>query len=369
MTNDNLLYAFVVAAAVQLFYYVFVFMRIWLAKPTRVNHMPAVSLIVSSKNQKQHLEKNLISFINQEYSDFEIIVIDDASWDGTDRYLEEQELLYPNLKVVSNTYQENDRFSKGKKFALTLAVKAAVNDFLLFVDADCAPKSKKWLQSMVANFSDKKKIVLANSKPMHKSGLFNVFLRFEGIYESLLRVGATMMGLPILADRRNLAYNRALFFSVNGFLSHLNMSRGEAELFVDEVRVGQNSTIAMSEDSIMEYECELNFMSWFSEKRAFFHVSKRFSFLPKLYLSIHYMSLLMFYALIIPVVFLSISLKLVLGLILARLLMQYIVYWKITGMMSERKLLLLLPFHEIILMMMHGIVYISTNIKKVHDWD
>lgn len=369
MINDNLLYAFLAVTSIQLIYYVFIFVRVWFVKVSEKKPSPAVSLILSSKNQKKLLEKNLLHFINQDYPDFEIIVVNNASWDGTDEYLEQQELLYPNLKVVSNSYQENDRFSKGNKFAITLAVKAAANDLLLFADADCVPSSKKWLLEMVSHFSAEQKIVLANVKPFKRNGLFNVFLRFEAVYESLLRIGATKVGLPLLANRRNIAYHRNLFFSVNGFLSHLNMSSGEAELFVDEVRTSSNSTISLSKDTLVEYESRLSFSNWFSEKRAFFHVSKKLSTLPKFFLAAHYLSMLLFYTLSIQLIMFSTSLELVLGLILIRLLMQYIVYWKLMEIMNERRLLLLLPFYEFVLMIVHGIVYISTNIKKVHDWD
>ena len=45
---------------------------------------------------------------------------------------------------------------------------------------------------------------------------------------------------------RNLGYERALFFSINGFFSHLNLSRGEAELFVEEVANSLNTSVCLS---------------------------------------------------------------------------------------------------------------------------
>ena len=55
-----------------------------------VNYKP-VSVIVSSKNQLNDLRSNLIYFLDQDYPQFEVIVINDASSDGTDDYLEELE--------------------------------------------------------------------------------------------------------------------------------------------------------------------------------------------------------------------------------------------------------------------------------------
>jgi biofilm PGA synthesis N-glycosyltransferase PgaC len=58
--------------------------------------------------------------------------------------LDELEEKYPHLKVVTVT--EHDRkFKTGKKFALTLGIKAAKHDCLLFTDADCVPASEHWV--------------------------------------------------------------------------------------------------------------------------------------------------------------------------------------------------------------------------------
>ena len=137
MIVEYLFYIFLVATVVQLLYHLFIFIRIWFYKESEhVNYKP-VSVIVSSKNQLDDLRSNLIYFLNQEYPEFEVIVINDASSDGTEDYLEELQKKYDYLKVVTNTIQENDRFNKGKKFGITLAIKSATHDNFLFSDADC----------------------------------------------------------------------------------------------------------------------------------------------------------------------------------------------------------------------------------------
>ena len=89
MIVEYLFYIFLIATVVQLLYHLFIFIRIWFYKESEhVNYKP-VSVIVSSKNQLNDLRSNLIYFLDQDYPEFEVIVINDASSDGTDDYLEE----------------------------------------------------------------------------------------------------------------------------------------------------------------------------------------------------------------------------------------------------------------------------------------
>ena len=164
MIVEYLFYIFLLATLVQLLYHGLIFIRIWFYNESEhVNYKP-VSVIVSSKNQLNDLRSNLIYFLDQEYPEFEVIVINDASSDGTDDYLEELQKKYDYLKVVTNTIQENDRFNKGKKFGITLAIKSATYDNLLFSDADSYPSSNQWIKKMQASFSSKNQIVLAHSR-------------------------------------------------------------------------------------------------------------------------------------------------------------------------------------------------------------
>ena len=49
----------------------------------------------------------------------------------------------------------------GKTFALTLGIKAAKNNYLLFTDADCFPYTNNWISNMSSDF--KIKIVLVQN--------------------------------------------------------------------------------------------------------------------------------------------------------------------------------------------------------------
>ena len=89
-----------------------------------------ISVVISARNEAENLRTYLPHILEQNYPDYEVVVVNDCSYDSSDMVLEEFEKKYPHLKVVTIT--EHDRFKTGKKFALTLGIKAAKNEHLLF---------------------------------------------------------------------------------------------------------------------------------------------------------------------------------------------------------------------------------------------
>ena len=218
---------------------------------------------------------------------------------------------------------------------------------------------------MQSSFSSKKQIVLAYSKIEKRKGILNRLLR----YESLYRFSFTLSGFPLLAQRRNLGYNRLLFFSINGFFSHLNLSRGEAELFVDEASNSINTSVCLSSEAITLSNKHKSYAEWFRNKRSYFHLAKRLRFSSLCLLGIHFFSQFTFWMLFLFLLIYQIDTQLVLFVFILRFCLQYIVYWKMSKFTNEYGLLWFLPFYEISLMFIHFILLLSTFIKKVHDWD
>jgi cellulose synthase/poly-beta-1,6-N-acetylglucosamine synthase-like glycosyltransferase len=99
-----------------------------ISKSISQNHSP-ISVIVCAKNEVENLQKNLPLLLNQNYPDFELIVVNDRSYDGTESFLRELSQEHSNLKVVTVVY--NPKFKQSKKFAVTLGIKAAKNENLI----------------------------------------------------------------------------------------------------------------------------------------------------------------------------------------------------------------------------------------------
>ena len=137
---------FVGTLAGHLFYYFFFFIRLVFHKPTSENgKVEPVSVIICAWNEEENLKNNLQAILEQDHPDFEVIVVNDHSLDETDLLLQAWQKKYQHLRVIELT-RDNVNM-RGKKFAISMGIKGAKHDKLVFTDADCSPASKMdWLR-------------------------------------------------------------------------------------------------------------------------------------------------------------------------------------------------------------------------------
>ena len=89
--------------------------------------------MVSAKNEAKNLKQFIPLIAKQDYPDFEIVLINDGSIDNTLEVMEQFASKYDNIKIVD--VKNNEAFWANKKYALTLGIKVAKYDYLLFTDA------------------------------------------------------------------------------------------------------------------------------------------------------------------------------------------------------------------------------------------
>ena len=121
------------------------------------NQFPKVSIILPARNEEKFIGKCLESFVNQDYTNYEIMAIDDSSDDKTleiiEKYAKKSDKVVP-VKAASKP----DGWM-GKNWACIEGFKRASGDLLLFTDADTV-YSKKVLSLAVAHLLSEKLDVL-----------------------------------------------------------------------------------------------------------------------------------------------------------------------------------------------------------------
>ena len=103
-------------------------------RPFSGRSRPRVSIIVPACNEEDTIETAMLSLVNQDYSPFEIVAINDRSTDRTGPILEKLAAQYPRIRLLEVT--ELPAGWLGKNHALHYGAGAASGDYLLFTDAD-----------------------------------------------------------------------------------------------------------------------------------------------------------------------------------------------------------------------------------------
>ncbi len=278
-----------------------------------------VSVVVCAHDEEQNLRELIPVLLQQDYHDFEIIVVEDRSNDESFDYLHEVSTQYNRVRLVS--VKNKPEHVNGKKFALTLGIKAAKNDWILLTDADCYPRSTQWIKEMSGRFSEETDIVLGYSPYIRSSGFLNSFIRYEGLTAAIHYMGMAMLGKPYMGVGRNLAYRKNVFLNNKGFRSHLSLTGGDDDLFINEVSNSNNTKQCMGADSIVYSKPKTTWSDYYYQKLRHLSVGKHYKMADKWRLGIFNFTLIGFWLLIIPVLLNSSMIYVPLGAILLRLIL------------------------------------------------
>lgn len=363
-----ILYFFVAVVAVQLAYYLIIFGKFAFAKvqkstPKRIS----ISVIVCAKNEAENVARFIPLLAEQDYPDFEIILIDDASIDSTTEIFEEFEKQYSNIRLVK--VENNEAFWGNKKYALTLGIKAAQKDYLLFTDADCYPASKDWITTMSSQLTMQKTIVLGYGAYEKIAGSFlNKIIRFETMLTAVQYFSWAKTGHPYMGIGRNLAYKKEEFYNVKGFISHMKIRSGDDDLFINQVATSKNTAICYAPESFTYSQPKTSFKDWFTQKRRHVSTALFYKSFDKIQLSLFYVSQLLFVLLAIVLLALQYQWILVVSLIGFRYLLAWIILGFSAGKLKEKDVMYWFPIIEMVLIFTQLNIFITNIFSKPVHW-
>jgi len=359
---------FIVVVAIQLVYYLFVFGKFAFAKPHKSNPKRiSISVIVCAKNEADNVAQFIPILAEQDYPDYEIILIDDASSDNTLEIFEAFEKQYSNVRLVK--VQNNEAFWGNKKYALTLGIKASKKDYLLFTDADCYPASKDWITTMSSQFTMQKTIVLGYGAYVKVANSFlNKIIRFETMLTAVQYFSWAKMGHPYMGIGRNLAYKKEEFYNVKGFINHMKIRSGDDDLFINQIAKSKNTAVCYSPESFTYSQPKTTFKAWFTQKRRHVSTANFYKTFDKIQLGLFYISQLLF--LILAVVLLSFQYQwiIVLSLIGFRYLFTWITLGFSSAKLKEKDVMYWFPLIEIVLIFTQLNVFITNIFSKPVYW-
>lgn len=360
---------FASAVAIQLFYYLFFYLSVYLKKPTdNISTSEPVSVIICARNEADNLSLHLTSVLEQDYSDFEVIVVNDCSEDNSYIILGDYLKKYPNLKI--STINKDPKFTHNKKFAQFIGIKAAKNELLLFTDADCQPESNQWLKGMVSNFSAKTNFVLGFGGYFRKKGFLNKYIRYDSLTIAMQYLGMAIRGVPYMGVGRNMAYRRSVFFENKGFGSHSHIISGDDDLLVNAIARGRNTTVELRpETHTRSIPCsDLN--QWILQKKRHLTTAPYYKFRDKFLLFLEPLTRILCYVSFIVLLCFMYLWPWVIAVFALRLMIQVIVFVLVGKKLNEPGLIGYLLFFDIFSPLINSIIYLSNSRSKpgINKW-
>lgn len=338
------------------------FFKIKHPKEEIISKLPPVSIIIAARNESDNLFNNLPFILEQDYPEFEVIVVNHQSIDESYHILNAYKMKYPNLKVVEIEKSKHIRI--GKKLPITLGVKSAKFEHLLLTDADCKPNTSKWILQMSTSFVYQKDLVLGFSPYNTSQTFLNKIIRFDTTFIAVNYFSFALAKVPYMGVGRNIAYTKSLFKSVNGFKSHYAISSGDDDLFVQEVSAKADIGLVIHEDAFMITEPKSSFSEWVLQKTRHFTTSTKYSVIKKILLGI-YPSTMIFT--LISFVYLVFDLDYSI-IILAMLVFLFLVKWLVLGLsfrkLRQNELIKWIPVLDLVYTFLMPVIFYTSDFKS-----
>lgn len=214
---------------------------------TAANQLPPVSIVLAEHDCSHYLKKVLPLYLSQDYgADYQVIVVIDQSDTESEDYLkllcEEHKQLYYTL------LPDSSRYVSRKKLGMTLGIRAAKYEWLLFADVNCAPSSDKWLEAVARHCGDDRNMVLGMTPYEEDTP---AYFRFEQMRTMLYHLRSAQKGMAFSTNQSLMMMRRSEFFDKRGFLGNLEFARAEFEFLVNKFAAEDKCAIAIEPEARM----------------------------------------------------------------------------------------------------------------------
>lgn len=211
--------------------------------------LPKVSIVITSDNQFDDLVQLLPLYMEQDYPDFEIIVVNVNSCDATAEYIKHLQLQHKRLRhtFVPSSATHLCR----KKFAITLGVRSARSPWVVVTHASARPASNQWLRIMASAMTADKDLVLGYANYPAPNDAHSRRAVFHRLFSQLRYYRAAQGWGAIGGDSSNFAFRKSAFLEQGGYDDNLQYNWGEADLLIQKLATRDNVGIAVDRQAVL----------------------------------------------------------------------------------------------------------------------
>lgn len=358
---------FCLMAFLQLLFVAVIYSRLaFHRKKNAENNLPPVTIIIAARNESENLFRNLPFILEQDYPEFEVIIVNHQSLDDSEYILDAYARQYPRMRTIK--VERSQHLKYGKKLPLTIGIKGAKYEHLLFTDADCKPSGNQWLRRMAGNFTPKHQIVLGFGPYLRTKGLLNRVIRFDTAWIAMNYLSMAKAGIPYMGIGRNLAYTRSVFEEAHGFKSHYALSSGDDDLFIQDAARKGNYTINIDPESFCYSPGAKSWKQWMKQKSRHYTTTPKYRVFKKLMLGIYPLSLLMMLISFVILLFDPGFIWLTLAVFVLVLTVKWIILGRAFRKLRESKFVAWLPLWDIGYAILAPVMYYSVDKTDTTKW-
>jgi glycosyltransferase involved in cell wall biosynthesis len=168
---------------------------------------PPISVIIPVHNGERTIEKCLESILDQSISDFEVVVVDNASTDSTKKLIFSYASKDPRIRYV---YERK----KGRGNARARGIKCAKGGILAWTDADCVVPPN-WLEQLTGPIIREEEMVVQGNEDSMGNGYWADQTQIAGQrhMDNLVAESSYIDHI----DTKNLGIKRNLIIEIGGF--------------------------------------------------------------------------------------------------------------------------------------------------------
>lgn len=208
--------------------------RCVMAAPTAdAAELPRISIIVPCFNAARALEVSIPQMLQQDYPDFQIILVNENSEDDTADVI--KRLAQSDPRVRHTYVPDTSRSIEPRKLALTLGIKAARSEWVVIADPDAQPVSRSWLRTLATRCTKDADTVLSLCLVRTNEDEPRAALRrasYECLAEQLRLAAAVRLGNSVGWMPANVCMRKSWFLANDGFTDSLTLPFGEEALLL-----------------------------------------------------------------------------------------------------------------------------------------
>lgn len=181
-----------------------------------------ISVIVPVYNVEKYIINCIESIINQDYKDFELILVNDGSTDNSEKIIKDY------LKDKNINWQLINKENGGQSSARNAGLKASKGDYISFIDSDDVI-SKDFLSTLLNNLTDDVDFSFCNYEfvkkqipPVDNNDKIKVYEKEELLKDFLKRT--VYFVLPSMLFKKAFLDKNGLYLNENTFFSEDQMS-------------------------------------------------------------------------------------------------------------------------------------------------